>query len=78
MENTLMSSARQSSGNPANTTVFKAELLAQSGLFKGMHKGMAITSALLVLLFVLFTGVNTEFAGSFFGATKNWIELTFG
>ncbi|MEH6576740.1 MAG: BCCT family transporter [Amphritea sp.] len=73
-----MSSTRQASGEPASTTVFKAELLAQSGLFKDMHKGMAITAALLVLLFVLFTSTNTEFAGSVFGAAKTWIEITFG
>ena len=73
-----MSSSSQTQGKPADSTVFKAELLAQSGLFKGMHKGMTVTAALLVLAFVLFTSWNAEFAGKVFGATRLWIEFTFG
>ncbi|MCV6612245.1 MAG: BCCT family transporter [Amphritea sp.] len=68
----------QPSGGAAPTTVFKAESLAQSGLFKDMHKGMAISSALLVLLFVLFTAMNTDAAGTIFGTARTWIETTFG
>ncbi|TDB04812.1 BCCT family transporter [Halomonas marinisediminis] len=42
-----------------------------------MHRGMTITSALLVLAFVLFTGFGSETAGMLFGATRAWIESTF-
>ncbi|WP_227369644.1 BCCT family transporter [Halomonas sp. M20] len=42
-----------------------------------MHKGMTITSALLVLAFVLFTGIDPEFSGSVFGTARGWIETTF-
>lgn len=62
----------------APSTVFKAESLASTGIFKDMHKGMTITSAVLVLLFVFFTGTNAEIAGSIFGAARSWIESTFG
>lgn len=58
--------------------LFKQETLAQHGLFKGMHKGMTLAAALLVLAFVVFTGSNPEFAGSLFGAARSWIESTFG
>nr|WP_298249345.1 BCCT family transporter [uncultured Halomonas sp.] len=51
--------------------------LAQGGFFQGMHRGMTITSALLVLAFVLFTGFGSETAGTLFGATRAWIESTF-
>ena len=69
----------QDSRSPApENTVFRADMLAQSGLFKDMHKGMTITSAALVLLFVLFTGSNTDLAGTVFGSARSWIESTFG
>ncbi|WP_444999972.1 BCCT family transporter [Halomonas mongoliensis] len=51
--------------------------LAQGGFFQGMHKGMTLTSGGLVLLFVLFTGLGSETAGSLFGAARTWIETTF-
>ncbi|WP_136247020.1 BCCT family transporter [Halomonas borealis] len=42
-----------------------------------MHKGMTITSACLVLAFVMFTGIAPELAGTLFGAARGWIETTF-
>lgn len=51
--------------------------LAQGGFFQGMHRGMTLTSALLVLLFVAFTGFGSETASTLFGATRTWIESTF-
>ncbi|BCB08437.1 choline transporter [Vreelandella venusta] len=51
--------------------------LAQGGFFQGMHKGMTLTASGLVLLFVLFTGLGSDTAGSVFGATRAWIESTF-
>ncbi|SFT91276.1 BCCT family transporter [Halomonas saccharevitans] len=51
--------------------------ISQDGFFSGMHKGMTITAALLVLGFVLFTGVMPDLAGGLFGTTRTWIETTF-
>ncbi|WP_081796189.1 BCCT family transporter [Enterovibrio calviensis] len=73
-----MSSTPQEGFEAAETRMFKAEKLAPSGPFKGMHKGMTICSSLMVLVFVFFTGVNTEFAGEVFGSVRSWIEVTFG
>lgn len=73
-----MSNGREQFGGAPGTTVFKEELLSQSGLFRGMHKGMTIVSAVMVLAFVLFTGTNSELAGTLFGATRSWIESVFG
>jgi len=60
------------------STVFKSELLAKTGLFAQMHKGMTLAAAALVLAFVLFTATNTDLAGSLFGTARSWIEATFG
>ncbi len=69
----------QDSRSPApENSVFRADMLARTGLFKDMHKGMTITSAALVMLFVLFTGTNTDLAGTVFGSARSWIESTFG
>ncbi|MBB3143247.1 BCCT family transporter [Halomonas organivorans] len=51
--------------------------LSQDGFFRGMHKGMTLTAAALVLAFVLFTGLGPQLAGELFGATRAWIESTF-
>lgn len=73
-----MSSPHNPDSNAPSTTVFKEELLEETGLFKDMHKGMTLAASLLVLAFVLFTGINSELAGSIFGAARGWIEATFG
>ena len=73
-----MSSTPKTGFDASESGAFKTEQLAQEGLFKGMHKGMTVASSLLVLLFVAFTGANTEFAGEVFGAARTWIEVTFG
>lgn len=59
-------------------SVFKQDTLAQTGIFKDMHKGMTLSSALIILAFVAFTGMNNELAGQFFGTARSWIESTFG
>ncbi|MGM0435044.1 MAG: BCCT family transporter [Pseudomonadota bacterium] len=50
--------------------------LAQGGLFRGMHKGMTIGATLLILFFVLFTGL-TGVADTVFSSARTWIETTF-
>ncbi|MCM5703852.1 BCCT family transporter [Larsenimonas salina] len=42
-----------------------------------MHRGMTITAGILVLLFVLFTGISSNAANLIFGAARTWIEKTF-
>lgn len=42
-----------------------------------MHKGMTLTAGLLVILFVLFTGLGAGTASVVFGAARTWIESTF-
>ena len=71
-------SSNQPQRSAAGSTVFKAELLEKHGLFQQMHKGMTLSGALLVLLFVGFTATNADLAGSLFGAARSWIEHTFG
>ena len=73
-----MSSDRQMNSANASGTVFQHEQLTKAGLFQHMHKGMTLTSALLVLAFVLFTSFNNELASSVFGTARSWIELNFG
>ncbi len=73
-----MPSSSQAMAKPVKATAIDIDLLAPNGLFKGMHKGMTIAAAVLVLGFVLFTALNTELAGLVFGAARLWIELTFG
>lgn len=58
--------------------IFKQDTLARAGIFKDMHKGMTLSSALVVLAFVAFTGMNSDLAGQLFGTARSWIESTFG
>lgn len=64
-------------GNTEHDSTF-AQRVSQQGIFSGMHTGMTIAASLLVLAFVAFTGTNTELAGQIFGATRSWVESTFG
>ncbi|MDL4864060.1 BCCT family transporter [Halomonas elongata] len=59
------------------STDYMVTELSQKGLFQGMHKGMTLTSAALVLAFVLFTGLGPQLAGEIFGTARTWIESTF-
>ncbi|WP_233266227.1 BCCT family transporter [Cobetia sp. L2A1] len=53
-------------------------MVEKTGMLKGMHKGMTLTSAGLLLLFVLATGLAPDLSSSLFGAARGWIENTFG
>lgn len=55
-----------------NETVGQSEM-AESGLFAGVNKVMAIGSALLVTAFVLFTIADPDYAGSVYSAAKGFI-----
>ncbi len=51
-----------------------SRLVAQSGLFKGLHSGMGIAAKAMVVVFVVFTAINVEFANSIYSAVRGWIE----
>ncbi|ALM52449.1 BCCT family transporter [Halomonas huangheensis] len=46
-------------------------------MFANMHRGMTLSSALLVLAFVAVTVINPELSSAVFSAARNWIEDTF-
>ncbi len=49
-------------------------LVAQTGIFKGLHSGMGLASKGMVIAFVVFTALNVEFANSIYSAVRGWIE----
>ena len=52
----------------------QSSLVAQSGPFKGLHSGMGIAAKVMVVVFVVFTAINVEFASSIYQAVRGWIE----
>ena len=52
------------------------ELVATSGFFTGLHSGMGIAAKAMVVVFVVFTALNVEFAGGLYSAIRGWIEAT--
>jgi len=52
------------------------DLVAKSGFFTGLHSGMGIASKVMVVVFVVFTALNVEFANSIYSAVRGWIEST--
>ena len=50
--------------------------LATSGVWKGLHPGMALASKGMVLAFVVFTVLNVEGAGTVFADIRAWIEAS--
>ncbi len=51
-----------------------SSLVAQSGIFKGLHGGMGIAAKAMVVVFVIFTALNVDFANSIYSAVRGWIE----
>jgi choline/glycine/proline betaine transport protein len=51
-----------------------SHLVAQSGIFTGLHSGMGLASKGMVAAFVIFTVLNVEFASEVYGAVRAWIE----
>ncbi len=49
-------------------------LVADSGIFKGLHSGMGLAAKGMVLAFVVFTALNVKFANSIYSAIRGWIE----
>ncbi len=50
--------------------------VAQSGLFSGINLSMGILSKAMVLVFLVFTIINVDFAGGVYQHVKNWIQTT--
>ncbi len=49
-------------------------LVAESGMFKGLHSGMGLAAKGMVVAFVVFTVLNVKFANSIYAAVRGWIE----
>lgn len=52
------------------------DLVAKTGLFAGLHSGMGIAAKVMVVVFVVFTALNVEFANGLYSAVRGWIEST--
>ena len=52
------------------------DLIAKTGFFTGLHSGMGIAAKAMVIVFVVFTALNVEFANSIYSAIRGWIEAT--
>lgn len=52
--------------------------VANAGFWAGLHPGMAMASLGMVLVFVTFTVINVEGAGTVFAGVRTWIESTLG
>lgn len=50
------------------------DLVASGGIWKGLHPGMGIASKAMVVVFVVFTALNVEFANGIYSAVRGWIE----
>ena len=51
-------------------------MVARSGLWAGLHPGMALASKGMVLAFVVFTVLNVDVANAVYSAVRRWIEAT--
>src|SRR5210317_2320816 len=52
------------------------DLVARTGFFTGLHSGMGIAAKVMVVVFVVFTALNVEFANGIYSAIRGWIEHT--
>ena len=55
---------------------YKNITVAQSGPLAGLHSGMGIASKVMVMVFVVFTAQNVEFANDLYSSVRGWIEST--
>ena len=56
----------------------REDLVAGSGVFKGVHSGMSIASAGIIVAMVIFTVLNVDLANSVYETIKYWITSTLG
>ena len=50
--------------------------VAKTGVWAGLHPGMALASKGMVLAFLVFTVLNVENAGAIYASVRRWIEAT--
>ena len=51
-------------------------LVATKGPMKGLHAGMGIAAKAMIIVFVVFTVLNVDFANGIYSAVRGWIEST--
>ena len=51
-------------------------LVATKGPMKGLHAGMGIAAKAMIVVFVVFTVLNVDFANGIYSAVRGWIEST--
>jgi choline/glycine/proline betaine transport protein len=56
----------------------REELVAESGVFKGVHSGMSIASTGIIVAMVIFTVLNVDLANVVYETIKYWITSTLG
>lgn len=49
-------------------------LVAEKGIWKGLHPGMGLAAKGMVVAFVVFTALNVDFANGIYSAVRGWIE----
>ena len=54
----------------------REDLVASSGLLKGLHTGMGLAAKGMVAAFVVFTVLNVEFANGVYSAIRGWIQAS--
>ena len=54
----------------------REDLVASSGLLKGLHTGMGVAAKGMVAAFVVFTVLNVEFANGVYSAIRGWIQAS--
>ena len=55
---------------------YKRLVVAKSGLWAGLHPGMALAAKGMVLAFVVFTVLYVDAASDIYTAVRRWIEAT--
>jgi len=58
----------------SNNNSGRSSMVAQGGIWDGLHPGMGIAAKGMVLAFVVFTALNVDFANGIYSAIRSWIE----
>ena len=57
-------------------TANRSDLVASTGIMRGLHSGMGLASKGMVAAFVVFTVLNVDFASSVYSSIRGWIEAS--
>ncbi|MGI9481196.1 MAG: hypothetical protein ACR2OR_02455 [Hyphomicrobiales bacterium] len=55
---------------PENQPNNSKDIVAQDGIWKGLHPGMGLAAKGMVVAFVVFTALNVEFANGIYSAIR--------